>query len=100
MAEDARGRRVEPWSDAACRWSPLGALLRVLHETRGEAFESVEVAYAALALATGGRPEEWSAAPWRTRWHVLGAFERARDCVPEAVLEVADRRARRSAAAT
>jgi hypothetical protein len=84
LAEDRDGRQVEPWSEAACRWSPLGALTRVWHERRGVEVEVFEVAYAALALATGGRPEEWNAARWRTRRHVLRAFARARRCVPQA----------------
>jgi hypothetical protein len=32
----------------------------------------------ALALATGGRLEEWNSARWRTRSHVERAFLRAR----------------------
>jgi hypothetical protein len=51
--------------------------------------EVLEVAYAALGIATGGRPEEWGAAPWRTAWHVLSAFSRARQLVPQARGDVA-----------
>jgi hypothetical protein len=84
LAEDREGRQVEPWSGSACRWSPLGALTRVWHERRGVEVEVFEVAYGALALATGGRPEEWNAARWRTKRHVLRAFARARQCLPQA----------------
>lgn len=84
LAEDRDGRQVEPWSESACSWSPLGALTRVWHERRGVEVEVFEVAYAALALATGGRPEEWNAARWRTKRHVLRAFARARRYLPEA----------------
>ena len=48
----------------------------------------LEIAYAAFTLATGGRPEEWSAAPWRTKWHVLSAFARARQNLPEARAQI------------
>jgi hypothetical protein len=84
LAEDAFGRQVEPWSPRATRWSPLGALTRVWHERRGVELEVFETAYAALALATGGRPEEWNGARWRTKRHVLRAFARARAYLPEA----------------
>jgi hypothetical protein len=84
LAEDRAGRRVEPWSPGACRWSPLGAMLAVWLERGDPRPEVLEVAYAALAIATGGRPEEWSAAPWRTAWHVLSALSRARQLVPQA----------------
>jgi hypothetical protein len=83
LAEDRSGRAVEPWSEDACCWSPLGALTRVWHERRGVELDVFEAAYAALALATGGRPEEWNAARWRTKRHVLRAFARARDYLPE-----------------
>lgn len=84
LAEDRYGRQVEPWSERACRWSPLGALTRVWHERRGVELDVFETAYAALALATGGRPEEWNGARWRTKRHVLRAFARARAYLPEA----------------
>jgi hypothetical protein len=84
LARDVDGREVEPWSDTARAWSPLGAMTKVWHESRGEELEVFETAYAALALATGGRPEEWNAARWRTRRHVLGAFARAREYLPAA----------------
>lgn len=84
LALDRQGRQVEPWSSSACRWSPLGALLNVWHERRGTELDVLETAYAALALATGGRPEEWNAAPWRTKWHVVRAFNRARSYLPAA----------------
>jgi hypothetical protein len=83
-ARDADGREVEPWSESARRWSPLGALTKVWHDRRGTELDVFEAAYAALALATGGRPEEWNAARWRTHRHVLRAFARARDYLPEA----------------
>jgi hypothetical protein len=83
LARDSEGREVEPWSQDARRWSPLGALTRVWHERRGTELEIFEAAYAALALATGGRPEEWNAARWRTHRHVIGAFARARGYLPE-----------------
>jgi hypothetical protein len=84
LARDRDGREVEPWSERACRWSPLGALTKVWHERRGVELEVFEAAYAALALATGGRPEEWNAARWRSKRHVLRAFVRAREYLPEA----------------
>jgi hypothetical protein len=83
LARDANGRQVEPWSERASHWSPLGALTRVWHDSRGDELEIFEAAYAALALATGGRPEEWNDARWRTKRHVLRAFSRARDYLPE-----------------
>jgi hypothetical protein len=92
LAEDSRGREVEPWSRNAARWSPLGALTKVWLETQEERAESFEVAYASLALATGGRLEEWNGARWRTKWHVLGAFARAREYLPQARREVRARR--------
>jgi hypothetical protein len=85
LARDRNGREVEPWSESACRWSPLGALTKVWHERRGVELEVFEAAYAALALATGGRPEEWNAARWRTKRHVLRAFAHAREYLPEAL---------------
>ena len=84
LARDEYGRQVEPWSPEASRWSPLGALTRVWHDDRGDELEVFEAAYAALAMATGGRPEEWNDARWRTKRHVLRAFSRARDYLPEA----------------
>src|SRR5262245_12214579 len=93
LAEDRFGRPVEPWSASACCWSLLGALTRVWHEGRGRELDVFEAAYASLAIATGGRPEEWNAARWRTRWHVVRAFARAREFLPEARQQV---RARRS----
>jgi hypothetical protein len=84
LARDRKGREVEPWSESACRWSPLGALTRVWHERRGSELDVFEAAYAALALATGGRPEEWNAARWRSKRHVLRAFSRAGEYLPEA----------------
>lgn len=84
LAEDRHGRRVEPWSPSACRWSPLGAMLAVWLERGAPRPEVLEVAYSAFGIATGGRPEEWSAAPWRTAWHVLSALSRARGSVAEA----------------
>jgi hypothetical protein len=84
LARDGDGREVEPRSESARAWSPLGAMTKVWHERRGDELDVFELAYAALALATGGRPEEWNAARWRTQRHVLGAFARARAYVPEA----------------
>ena len=84
LAEDVRGRQVEPWAESARRWSLLGALLGVWVEARCPSGEVLETAYAALALATGGRPEEWNSASWRTSRHVLSAFRRARENVPAA----------------
>jgi hypothetical protein len=84
LARDEHGREVEPWSESARRWSPLGALTRVWHDCRGTELDVFEAAYAALALATGGRPEEWNAARWRTQRHAVRAFARAREYVPDA----------------
>jgi hypothetical protein len=83
-AEDRFGRQVEPWSDDACRWSPLGALLRAWYERGWSGSEAFGAAYFAVALATGGRVAEWNDAPWRTRRHVASAFARAHDYLPEA----------------
>jgi hypothetical protein len=82
LAVDDDGRRVEPWSRSARRWSPLGALLRTWYESPNADADAFRIAYAALAGATGGRLEEWNAARWRTRRHVLNAFGRARIYVP------------------
>jgi hypothetical protein len=90
LARDAQGREVEPWSDAARQWSPLGALTRVWHERRGTELDVFEAAYAALALATGGRPEEWNAARWRTQRHVLRAFAHAREYLPDTWRQLRD----------
>jgi hypothetical protein len=62
---------------------PLGAMLAVWLERGAPRPEVLEVAYSAFGIATGGRPEEWSAAPWRTAWHVLSALSRARHLVPD-----------------
>jgi hypothetical protein len=83
LAEDRHGHAVEPWSEDACRWSPLGALIKVAREDGGGA-EVFQLAHAALALATGGRLAAWNAARWRTKWHVLSAFARARGFLPQA----------------
>jgi hypothetical protein len=88
LAEDGSGRRVEPWSTSARSWSPLGALIAIWLRARSEQPEVLEIAYAAFTLATGGRPEEWNAAPWRTKWHVLSAFARARRNLPEARAQI------------
>lgn len=84
LAEDALGRRVQPWSASACRWSPVGALLWAWYEQDGNGADVFAAAYVALALATGGRVTEWSAAPWRTNHHVARAFVRARSYLPDA----------------
>lgn len=78
LALDDHGRRVEPWSESATRWSPLGALLRSWYESPTPDADAFRLAYSALATATGGRLEEWNAARWRTHRHVLNAFGRAR----------------------
>jgi len=82
LAIDEDGRRVEPWSPSARRWSPLGALLRAWYESPSADAEAFRIAYTSLANATGGRLEEWNAARWRARRHVLNAFGRARGYVP------------------
>jgi hypothetical protein len=82
LAQDRHGRLVEPWSGSACSWSPLGALARVWYESQGGGFDDFVTAYRALALATGGRLEEWNSARWRTKRHVLNAFSRARRYLP------------------
>jgi hypothetical protein len=84
LAQDAGGRNVEPWVDSAVRWSLLGALMKAWYEPQPRSPGRFEVAWAAVKLATGGAPEEWNAAPWRTEWHVLAAFERAREYLPDA----------------
>jgi hypothetical protein len=82
LAIDDDGRRVEPWSPSARRWSPLGALLRAWYESPSADAEAFRIAYTALANATGGRLEEWNAARWRAKRHVLNALGRARTHVP------------------
>jgi hypothetical protein len=82
LAIDEDSRRVEPWSTSARRWSPLGPLLRAWYESPSADAEAFRIAYTALANATGGRLEEWNAARWRARRHVLNAFGRARAYVP------------------
>lgn len=84
LAEDQAGRPVEPWSETACRWSALGALLLAWYEAGGGRSDEFRSAYLALALATGGRVAEWSSAGWRTKWHVVSALRRARKFLPEA----------------
>jgi hypothetical protein len=84
LARDRDGRQVEPWTVGACRWSPLGALLRAWYEWGGEGIDPFVAAYISLALATGGRVAEWSAAPWRTQRHVVRAFAHAREFLPQA----------------
>jgi hypothetical protein len=92
LAQDRDGRQVEPWSDAARSWSPLGALLRAWYEHPDAGHESFAAAYAALALATGGRVEEWNAARWRALHHLQNAFARADECLPVARRQVRTRR--------
>jgi|SRR5215208_996012 len=93
LADDRQGRQVEPWSEAATQWSPLGALIAAWHERGGGRIEEFDTVACALALATGGHTLEWNAVPWRTKWHVLSAFECARGFLPEArALTGADRR--------
>jgi hypothetical protein len=82
LAVDGDDRRVEPWSESARRWSPLGALLRAWYARPSPDAEPFRLAYTALANATGGRLEDWNAARWRARRHVLSAFGRARLDVP------------------
>ena len=82
LAQDRDGRVVEPWRSSARSWSPLGALLAALFLGSDGSLDSFRIAYTCLALATGGQVEEWNAARWRTRQHVLSAFDRARDFVP------------------
>jgi len=89
LARDRDGRQVEPWSETARSWSPLGALLRAWYERPEAGHDAFATAYSALALATGGRLEEWNAARWRAIHHVRNAFVRA-----EAYLPVARRRLR------
>ena len=84
LALDAAGRQVEPWSEQARSWSLLGALLEAWYEQGLRDGDAFLVAYTALAFATGGRVEEWNAARWRTRRHVLAAFPRARGFLPSA----------------
>jgi len=91
LARDHAGRQVEPWSESARSWSLLGALLTAWYDDRTVDREAFESAYVALAIVTGGRVEEWNAARWRTKRHVLSAVARARVSLPIARLQVADR---------
>ena len=84
LARDEAGNSVEPWSESAVRWSPLGALTKAWYERQARSPGGFEAAWTAVSLATGGAPEEWNAASWRTRPHVLSAFQRARDWLPDA----------------
>jgi hypothetical protein len=90
-AADWRRRPVDPRSPTACSWSPLGALTRVWSERSGAEPDVFRTAWTAFALATGGRPKDWNAAQWRTRAHVLRAFERARRSLPQAREQIARR---------
>lgn len=82
LARDDADRQVEPWSSSARAWSPLGALMASWYRNPVGGYDSFRIAYTSLAVATGGRLEEWNAAPWRTRQHVLSAFGRARSYAP------------------
>lgn len=78
LARNDDGRIVEPWDETASRWSLLGALLAAWYPS-GTGADSLRRICTAAALATGGRLEEWNAAPWRTTRHVRSALTRARD---------------------
>jgi hypothetical protein len=84
LAQDRFGRQVEPWSRTASTWSPLGALLQAWYECGWNRVDAFGAAYLALSLATGGRVADWNAAPWRTKWHVISAFGRARENLSDA----------------
>jgi hypothetical protein len=84
LARDEDGRQVEPWSGSARSWSPVGALIRAWYESRPAELDAFSLAYAGLALATGGRVEEWNSARWRTKRHALSAFARAQGYLPAA----------------
>ena len=84
LAQDRFGRQVEPWSRTASTWSPLGALLQAWYECGWDRVDAFGAAYLALSLATGGRVAEWNAASWRTKWHVMSAFGRARENLADA----------------
>ena len=83
-AEDMLGREVDPWSGAARRWTPLGALVRAWCDTGGDRIEAFTTAYLALALAVGGTVSDWNAEPWRTKEDATAALERAREHLPSA----------------
>jgi hypothetical protein len=100
LAQDRDGRQVEPWSESARSWSPLGALLTAWYEGRGVSRDAFKAAYASLALATGGRLEEWNAARWRTERHVCAAFFRAQEYLPVARRQVRGRAGGRSPSPT
>lgn len=91
LARDRKGRQVEPWSESARSWSALGALLTAWYDDRAVSRTAFDSAYVALAIATGGRLEEWNAARWRTQHHVLDAFLRARGYLPLARLQIGGR---------
>jgi hypothetical protein len=84
LARDVLGREVEPWSETAASWSPLGALLAAWYESTCASRDAFEAAYAALAFATGGRVEEWNGERWRTQRHVRSAFFRAHEHIAAA----------------
>jgi hypothetical protein len=89
LARDASGNIVPAWSDEACAWSLLGALLLSWHRQSGESVEVDVVAHSsdpqALAEATQalidvtGSPsiERWNDDPQRTRVDVVETAERA-----------------------
>ena len=91
LAQDGDGHQVEPWSETARSWSPLGALLRAWYERPDGDHDAFAAAYTALALATGGRLEEWNAARWRALHHVRNALLRADEYLPVARRRVRSR---------
>jgi hypothetical protein len=76
LARDRHRRPVEPWSDSARRWSPLGAILAGWLRSESPRSDFLSAA-GALSCAVGGHVEEWNDKPWRTHAHVLSAFRRA-----------------------
>lgn len=81
-ARDAHGGDVEPWDEAACSWSLLGALVAVLER---EAATSGEVPLEELAAALYALADvidvpslaSWNDEPLRTPREVLDALDRA-----------------------
>ena len=82
-AEDDEGAAVEPWSDAARRWSLLGAIVATVDapaagDDREMPLSELALAMGALALVIDETSlADWNDAPQRTQADIVAALERA-----------------------